>query len=73
MAHIDDMLEEIAQRVHPLKTPLIALHEDETGATATEYVVLLVLVACMIIAVVAAFGEQLYRLYQQAVDALYFM
>ena len=53
-----------------------AIHEldnDEEGVTATEYVILLVLVACFIIAVVALFGEELRRTYQQALDALYFM
>lgn len=47
------------------------LHGDERGATATEYIVLLVLVASFIIAIVALFGEQLERLYAMAVDTLY--
>jgi len=32
-------------------------HEDEAGATATEYIVLLILVACFIILVVKQFGQ----------------
>lgn len=34
-----------------------SFHEDESGATATEYVVLLVLIACFIIAVVKVYGR----------------
>ncbi len=49
----------------------LRFHRDESGATATEYVVLLVLVACLIIAVVASFGEQIELLYQMAVDTLW--
>lgn len=49
-----------------LKTLLIALHEDEDGATATEYVVLLVLVACFVIATVALFGEEVNNLFGDA-------
>lgn len=45
---------------------LIALHNDEDGATATEYVVLLVLVACFVIAIVAAFGDQINNLFGEA-------
>lgn len=47
-----------------------AFHSDERGVTATEYVVLLVLVAAAIIAVIAVFGEQIERLYHQAVEVL---
>ena len=32
-------------------------HENESGATATEYIVLLILVACFIILVVKQFGQ----------------
>jgi Flp pilus assembly pilin Flp len=31
-------------------------HEDEDGATATEYIILLILVACVVIGIVKAFG-----------------
>lgn len=47
---------------------LVALHNDEDGATATEYVVLLVLVACFVIAVIAAFGDQINNLFGEAHD-----
>ncbi len=48
------------------KNLLLALHNDEDGATATEYVVLLVLVACFVIAVVALFGDQINNLFGEA-------
>lgn len=41
-----------------------ALHRDEDGATATEYVILLVLVACFVIAIVKVFGVTLSRKFQ---------
>lgn len=49
-----------------LKQLLVALHDDEEGATATEYVVLLVLVACFVIAIIALFGEEINRLFTEA-------
>ncbi len=36
---------------------LSALHHDESGATATEYIILLILIACFVIAVVKVFGS----------------
>jgi len=36
---------------------LETFHNDESGATATEYIVLLILVACFIILVVKQFGQ----------------
>lgn len=36
---------------------LSAFHADERGATATEYIVLLILIACFVIAIVQVFGE----------------
>ncbi len=53
-----------------IKQTLIALHQDEDGATATEYVILLVLVACFIIGVVAAFGEELESTFTEGQDAV---
>lgn len=47
------------------------LHDEQKAATATEYVVLLVLVACAIIFIIAIFGERIDNLYQQAVDVLH--
>lgn len=49
-----------------IKQQLLALHRDEDGATATEYIVLLVLIACFVIAVVAAFGEEINQLFGEA-------
>lgn len=47
------------------------LHNDDRGATATEYVVLLILIACFIILVVKLFGftlEEKYRWADQRVN-----
>lgn len=49
-----------------LKQQLLALYNDEDGATATEYVILLVLVACFVIAIIALFGEEIERLFSEA-------
>ena len=51
-----------------IKQQLLALHQDEDGATATEYIVLLVLIACFVIAVVAAFGDTINELFGNAQD-----
>ena len=51
-----------------MKNLLLALHNDESGAGATEYVILLVLVACFIIFIVALFGEEIERLFTEARD-----
>lgn len=40
-----------------LKNLLIAFHNDEDGATATEYIILLILIACFVIAIVKVFGQ----------------
>lgn len=32
-------------------------HNDEDGATATEYIILLILIACFVIAIVKLFGS----------------
>ena len=39
-----------------IKNMMLALHNDEDGATATEYIILLILVACFVIAIVKLFG-----------------
>ncbi len=36
---------------------LAAFNNDESGATATEYIILLILVACFVIAAVKMFGS----------------
>lgn len=43
--------------MNDLKRQIIALHHNESGATATEYIILLILVACFVIAVVKLFGQ----------------
>ncbi len=40
-----------------IKNTFAQLHTDESGATATEYIILLVLVACFVIAIVKTFGS----------------
>lgn len=50
------------------KNMLVQFHNDEDGATATEYIILLILIACIIIAMVAAFGSILKSKYQAAKD-----
>jgi Flp pilus assembly pilin Flp len=49
-----------------IKQALITLHRDQTGATATEYIVLLVLVACFIIAIVKFYGKTVSSKYDWA-------
>ncbi len=49
-----------------MKNLLMTLHKDESGATATEYIILLVLVACFVIAIVALFGEEIQKLFVEA-------
>lgn len=39
------------------------IHQDESGATATEYIILLILIACFIIAIVKLFGQTLAEKY----------
>lgn len=53
-----------------LRNTLCQLHRDEEGATATEYVVILVLVACFIIAIVALYGDTFWRRWQMAVEVV---
>lgn len=49
-----------------MKDLLTTLHNDENGATATEYIVLLILVACFIIMIVKKFGQTLEEKYRWA-------
>ena len=53
-----------------IKAAAHKLHADEDGATATEYIVLLVLVACFVIGAVKAFGGTLSDKYDEANQAL---
>lgn len=52
--------------MNDLKRLLTQLHRDESGATATEYIVLLVLVACFIIAIVKFYGKTVSSKYDWA-------
>ena len=45
------------------KNMLLDFHKNEDGANATEYIILLILIACIIIAMVAAFGSVLKQKY----------
>jgi len=49
-----------------IKNLLIQLHQNEDGATSTEYIVLLILVACFVIGIVKVFGGTLSEKYQAA-------
>jgi Flp pilus assembly pilin Flp len=40
-----------------IKDLMVAFHNDEDGATATEYIILLILIACFVIAIVKLFGS----------------
>lgn len=42
--------------MNELKNLLLTLHNDEDGAGATEYIILLILIACVVIAIVKLFG-----------------
>ncbi|MBA2662407.1 MAG: hypothetical protein H0U74_08950 [Bradymonadaceae bacterium] len=41
-------------------------HQDESGATSTEYLILLILIACFIIMVVKKYGDTLGKKYRSA-------
>ncbi len=49
-----------------IKNLMLALHSDEDGATATEYLVLLILIACASIAIVKLFGNTVSEKYDSA-------
>ncbi len=49
-----------------VKNALIALHTDESGATMTEYIILLILLACAIIGIVSTFGKTVYEKFSAA-------
>lgn len=49
-----------------MKELLKKLHNDESGATATEYIVVLVCIACFVISIVKIFGFTLEEKYRWA-------
>ena len=53
-----------------IKNLLIALHNDEDGATATEYIILLILIACFVIAIVKLFGSTVSSKFNKAQGAV---
>ena len=53
-----------------MKTLLKNLFRDEEGATLTEYIILLVLILVVAIGLVKAFGVQVKKLWQDALDAI---
>lgn len=52
------------------KNMALALHNDEEGATATEYIILLVLIAVFVIAIVSVFGSTVNKKFRQANDSV---
>ena len=53
-----------------LRGDLAARFEDEEGATAVEYGLLVALIAAIIVATVATLGTQINTAFQTVVDAL---
>ena len=53
-----------------MKNLLMQLHTEEDGATATEYIILLILIACFVIAIVKLFGETVSEKFGDANDAV---
>lgn len=49
-----------------LSMRLKMLHEDEEGAGATEYIILLILIACVVIGIVKVFGTTVSKKYDDA-------
>lgn len=53
-----------------IEQALVEFHQDEDGATATEYIILLILVACFVIAIVQAFGDTVSDKFNSANEAV---
>lgn len=49
---------------------VMQLLQDESGATATEYIIMLILIACFVIAVVQLFGDTLRHKWADANNVL---
>jgi Flp pilus assembly pilin Flp len=62
-----EMKRSLTQR---LAEGLVSFHEDDGAATATEYIILLILIACFIIAIVKVFGERVSDKYDDASDGV---
>lgn len=50
----------------PMRARLSAFHKDTYAATSTEYIILLILIACFIIAIVKVFGTTVSKKYRAA-------
>lgn len=55
----DGLLAQLRDRVH-------AFHKDCNAATATEYIILLILIACFVIAIVKLYGSTASQKYNAA-------
>ena len=53
-----------------MKNLMMNLHNDEDGATSTEYIILLILIACFVIAIVKVFGSTISSKFGSANDAV---
>jgi pilus assembly protein Flp/PilA len=53
-----------------LSNLIYRFHSDEGGATATEYIILLILIACVAIAIVKTFGATIKEKFQNANDGV---
>jgi len=53
-----------------IKSLIIGFHNDEDGATATEYIILLILIACFVIAIVKMFGSTVSSKFNNANDSV---
>jgi len=53
-----------------MKNLISKLHSDEAGATSTEYIILLILIACFVIAIVKIFGQTLSSKFELANDEI---
>lgn len=49
-----------------MKNLMMKLHNDQDGATATEYIILLILIACFVIAIVKLFGSTVSKKFNSA-------
>ena len=53
-----------------MKELMFKLHNEEDGATATEYIILLILIACFVIAIVKTYGQTVEAKFSEASEAV---
>ena len=46
------------------------LDSDESGATATEYIIIIALIAIALVAIITAFGESLFEIFKGSKETL---